>query len=113
MLSLSASQPTVSATRRTRLLRGADRAHHRFVDALDEIVPLLVQRVDPALGGRHQVVVVHSRAILLVPELDVRLREPRDQRPDRVVHAHPLETNGWAPGARCKYSTRWATARPP
>src|SRR5688500_10904771 len=89
MLSLSASHPTVSATACPRLaLRLAHRAHHGFIDALDEIVAPLIQLVDRALRGRDLVIVVDTRLVLLVPELDVRLGQLRDQHADRLVHHH-------------------------
>src|SRR6185312_14337963 len=84
MLSLSASDPTVSATRRPRL---AHDAQHFRVDALDQIVAPLVERVDGALRRRHRVVVRRPRVVFLVPQLDVRARQARDQLANGVVHA--------------------------
>jgi hypothetical protein len=116
MLILSASQPTVSATiplrsggtaiRRiasaivTRMavgvvrgpatgsLTGAHYPEHLGVDALDEIVTALVQLVDLPLGRGNLMVVVDTRAILFVPELDVGTRELTYQRSDSLVHHH-------------------------
>src|ERR671915_79897 len=87
MLSLSASQPTVSATTRTRLALHVTRdLHYRLVDALDEIVATLIQLVDVSLRGGDLMVVLDTRLVLLVPQLDVRLGESRDQHADCVVH---------------------------
>src|ERR1051325_3175781 len=78
---LSTIDPTVSATfaplgrlpgaasARARFLR--DLPAHFLVDALHEIVALLIQLVDVALGGGHLEVVRDARLILLVPQLDV------------------------------------------
>lgn len=57
-----------------------------LVDALDQIVALLIQLVDSALGRGHLVVVRNARFVLLVPELDVRLREARDELSDGIRH---------------------------
>src|SRR5687767_8829510 len=85
MLSLSASEPTVSATGASaRLLDGGQ---HRLVDALDEVVALLVEAVDGAFGGGDLVIVVGARFVLLVPELDVGLRQACDERADALGHA--------------------------
>src|SRR5688572_198722 len=89
MLSLSASHPTVSATTSTRLaLRLARRLHHRLIDALDEIVPTLIELVDVAFRRRNLMIVFDARLVLLVPQLDVRLRQARDQHTDGLVHLH-------------------------
>src|SRR5687767_12708566 len=114
MLSLSASHPTVSATRRTAAgLRRADRLHDRFVDALDEIVALLVELVDRALGARDLMVVLDARLVLLVPQLDVRLREPGDQLSDGLRHPPLL---GWTTTyyrlIAARYLARVTAARP-
>src|SRR5881394_1671643 len=76
---LSTSQPTVSATLprlfpSLRLHCGSGRGHAPkfFVDALDEVVPLLVQFVDVALGRGHLMVIRHPRFVLLVPQDDIR-----------------------------------------
>src|SRR4028118_1591238 len=84
MLSLSTSEPTVSAIGAPA--GGAHGVHHRLVDALDEVVAPLVQLVDGALGGRHLVVVVHARLVFFVPQLDVGLGQARDQGADALVH---------------------------
>jgi len=55
-------------------------------DALDQVVPLLIQLVDGALGRRDLQIVRHARFVLFVPELDVRQRETRDQVSDGVRH---------------------------
>src|SRR6185312_8661875 len=86
MLSLSASDPTVSATRRPRV---AHHAHHLGVDALDQVVAPLVERVDRALRRCHRVVVDRSRLVFLVPQLDVRTRQARNQIANAVAHATP------------------------
>src|SRR3569623_856890 len=89
MLSLSASQPTVSATRRISVASRAHRAKHLVVDALDQIVAPLIELVDVPLRGGDLVVVACTRLVLLVPELDVRARELRDERADRLRrHGH-------------------------
>src|SRR5688572_3948105 len=109
MLSLSASQPTVSATARPCIaLRLAHRLHDRLVDPLDQVVAALIQLVDVALRRGDLVIIVDASLVLFVPQLDVRLREPRDQRADRVVHRSPsLEPWGAsaaAPAPRSRYS---------
>src|SRR3712207_9287525 len=89
IVSLSASQPIVSATAGTLRVGTPGRPHELaegFVDPLDQVVSLLVETVDVALGGRHLVVVLDARLVLLVPQLDVRRGEPRDELSDRVVH---------------------------
>src|SRR5687767_2111060 len=88
MLSLSASHPTVSATALSRVaLRLTDCLHDRLVDLLDQVVSALIELVDVTLRRGDLVVVVDASLVFLMPELDVRLREARDQRPDRVVHS--------------------------
>lgn len=82
MLILSQSQPTVSAT---VTLRGNYTPHFR-VYPLDKVVALLVQPVDRTLGARNLMVVLDSRLVLLVPQLDIRLREASNQGTDRLVH---------------------------
>jgi hypothetical protein len=57
---------------------------HGLVDALDEVVARLVELVDAALGGGHARVVAHARVVLLVPEVDVGLRQARDEGAERV-----------------------------
>src|SRR5260221_7928741 len=83
MLILSASQPTVSATL-AALARGL---HHFRVDLLDQVVALLVQLVDVALGLGDRAVALEARLVLLVPQLDIRLRQSRHQGADRLVHS--------------------------
>src|SRR5687768_5818654 len=123
MLSLSASHPTVSATTSTRLaLRLARRLHHRLIDALDEIVPTLIQLVDVAFRGRNLMIVLDARLVLLVPQLDVRLRQARDQHTDGLVHLHlvravepPRESTAMARRShrpRRRNGVREACARP-
>src|SRR5712671_3451364 len=86
---LSTSEPIVSATLRAS---GSRRAFPRddlaefFVDALDQIVPLLIQLVHVALGGGDLMVVLHPRFVLFVPELDVRHRETRNELAQGVCH---------------------------
>ena len=94
MLSLSASQPTVSAIVLPfpRLAHGLP---HRLVDALDQVVALLIQRVDATLGGGHAMIIVHPRTVFFVPELDVRLREAGDELADRVIHGATRREKGW------------------
>src|SRR5688500_4681114 len=89
MLSLSASEPTVSATGPSAA-RVAHRLHHGLVDALDEVVAPLVPLVDGALVGGHLVVVVRAPLVFLVPQLDVGLGQARDQGADGVVHPAAL-----------------------
>src|SRR5437016_42073 len=92
---LSTREPSVSATLRSpfgcRLGRfGRALASHDlakcFVDALDQIVALLIERVDGALRGRHLTIVRDARFVFLVPQLDVRRGEASDQVPKSVVH---------------------------
>src|SRR5664279_2625147 len=98
MLSLSASQPTVSATGGVSVAVLAHGAHHLAVDALDEIVAALIERIDAALRGRDLVIVTRARLILLVPELDIGARELGDQRADRwfIGHEHRSQACAWA-----------------
>src|SRR5262245_41655582 len=105
MLSLSASQPTVSATRGPG---GAHRLHHRIVDALDQVVALLVELVHRALGRRHLVVVRHARLVFLVPQLAVGLRQLRDQLADGFIHAGAPGALTRRGGTSCR--TPWSTA---
>src|SRR5687768_3399260 len=90
MLSLSASQPTVSATLHLFTARCPRHAHDFRIDPLDEVVALLVELVHAALGRGDLVIVVDPRLVLLVPELDVGLREARDQGADRLFHRRLL-----------------------
>src|SRR5688500_12497136 len=118
MLSLSQSQPTVSAI--ALPLRRPHGLHHRLVDPLDEVVALLVQLVDGALRRGARVFVLDARLVLLVPELDVRLRELGDQTSDGVVHGILVKMRGaaaQAPGrlggaASGRPPVIWAAARP-
>src|SRR6185437_734992 len=84
MLSLSASDPTDSATRRPRF---AHRTHHFRIDALDQVVAPLIERIDGALRRRDDVVVVRARSVLFVPQLDVRTRQAGNQLANAVAHA--------------------------
>src|SRR5947209_750926 len=83
MLSLSASQPTVSATGRVSFSIFVHGAQDFVVDALDQIVAALIELVDAALGHGDLVIVTGARLVLLVPELHVGARELGDQRADR------------------------------
>src|SRR4051794_10530096 len=89
MLSLSASQPTVSATGRVSLAILLHCAQHFAIDALDQVVAALIELVDAALGRGDLVVITCTCLVLLVPELDVGAGELGDQRADRFSgHAH-------------------------
>src|SRR5690349_12867602 len=95
---LSTNQPTVSATALALFGRGFFRPGLRcallagdgladfLVNALDQVVAALIQLVDVALRRRNLVVVGYARLVLLVPQLDVRLREARDEVPNGVRH---------------------------
>src|SRR5688572_29206259 len=94
---LSTSQPTVSATfpapglfrdglpGRCALFPGDGLAHF-LVDALDQVVALLIQLVDGALCRSDLQVIRNSCFVFLVPELDVRHRETRDELSNGVRH---------------------------
>jgi hypothetical protein len=76
MLILSASQPTVSATGTSaRLVRHAP---DLGVDALDEVVALLVQAVDVALRRRHLVGVVGACQSSTFVRARCAMREPME-----------------------------------
>src|SRR5665647_117609 len=108
MLSLSASQPTVSATGRVSVAIVAIVAHsveNFIIDLLDEIVAALIELVDVPLRRRDLMIVAGACLVLLVPELDVGARELGDERPDRLLsgHAHhrPLHAR-----VRCRAARR-------
>src|SRR5262245_4199647 len=86
MLSLSTSEPTVSATRRLLGLCGSD---HRLIDALDQIVALLIETIDVALGRRHRMIVGDACLVLFMPQLDVHTAKMGNQRTNGIVH-HPI-----------------------
>src|SRR4026209_942376 len=97
MVSLSASEPTVSANGAS--LRRTDNLEHRLIDAFDQIVALLVEAVDGALGQGDLVVIVGTRLILFMPKLDIRLSQPRDESADRVHGPLPSQKHAGAPRA--------------
>src|SRR5687767_2423071 len=78
---LSTSHPTVSAI----VFTLHDRSY-LLVDSLDHVVALLIQLVDRPLGFGHGQIVREPRFVLFVPELDVRLREARDEFAQGVCH---------------------------
>src|SRR6266849_1145924 len=90
IVSLSTSEPIVSATFRALRLprRGLGRGDLAkfFVDTLDQVVSFLIQRVDVALRRRDLEIVRRARFVLLVPQLDVGLRQPRDEVAESVGH---------------------------
>src|SRR5207302_2189229 len=57
-----------------------------LVDALDQIVSLLIQLVDVALRRRDLEIVRHARFVLFVPELGVGLRQTRDKGAEGIRH---------------------------
>lgn len=59
-------------------------AHDRLIDALDQIVALLVELVDAPLGCSYRMIVRHARPVFFMPQLDVDLAKLRYERSDCV-----------------------------
>src|SRR4051812_20019805 len=96
---LSTSDPIVSATLASpcdRLTAARPALHDRrwrhrlaknLVDALDQVVALLIQLVHAALRRRDLMIVLHAGFVFLVPQLDVRGGEAGDEVAEGVCHS--------------------------